>query len=130
MFTIEQIKAAHSRVKSGADFPGYIKEMGILGVEAYSYAVSDGSTTYLGANDFAVTAPPKYALLHIAGAGAPEILKHDLKIHQAGGSDFLTFCQQTASAGVMKWTVDIKEMTCTYFDLAGNNMLTEVIPEA
>ncbi len=27
MFTVEQIKAAHSKVKSGADFPSYIKEI-------------------------------------------------------------------------------------------------------
>lgn len=27
MFTVEQIKAAHAKVKSGADFPGYITEI-------------------------------------------------------------------------------------------------------
>lgn len=27
MFTVEQIKAAHSKVKTGADFPAYIKEI-------------------------------------------------------------------------------------------------------
>ena len=32
MFTVEQIKAAHSKVKSGADFPSYIKEIKSLGV--------------------------------------------------------------------------------------------------
>lgn len=39
MFTVEQIKAAHSKVKSGADFPAYIQEIKSLGVthyEAYS----------------------------------------------------------------------------------------------
>ena len=35
MFTAEQIKAAHSKVKSGADFPGYIKEIKALGVTHY-----------------------------------------------------------------------------------------------
>ena len=32
MFTLEQIKLAHSKVKSGADFPAYIKELKALGV--------------------------------------------------------------------------------------------------
>ena len=32
MFIIEQIKTAHSKVKSGADFTDYIQELKILGV--------------------------------------------------------------------------------------------------
>ena len=35
MFTVEQIKEAHSKVKSGADFPQYIQEIKILGVTAF-----------------------------------------------------------------------------------------------
>lgn len=31
MFTIEQIKEAHSQLKSGADFPEYIREIKIFG---------------------------------------------------------------------------------------------------
>ncbi len=27
MFTVEQIKTAHSKVKSGADFPAYIQDI-------------------------------------------------------------------------------------------------------
>ncbi len=33
MFTIEQIKEAHAKVKSGADFPNYIHDLIILGVK-------------------------------------------------------------------------------------------------
>lgn len=32
MFTAEQLKAAHSQVKSGADFPAYIQDIRKLGV--------------------------------------------------------------------------------------------------
>jgi hypothetical protein len=32
MFTIEQIKQAHNKVKSGADFPKYIQEIKKLGM--------------------------------------------------------------------------------------------------
>ncbi|MGB4398918.1 MAG: DUF1398 family protein [Daejeonella sp.] len=35
MFTAEQIKAAHSKVKSGADFPAYIQDIKALGVTGY-----------------------------------------------------------------------------------------------
>lgn len=33
MFTIQQIKDAHSKVKSGADFPAYIQDIKKLGVD-------------------------------------------------------------------------------------------------
>jgi hypothetical protein len=39
MFTVEQIKASHSKVKSGADFPSYIEEIKVLGVT--HYAITD-----------------------------------------------------------------------------------------
>ena len=32
MFTIQQIKDAHSKVKSGADFPQYMQDIIALGV--------------------------------------------------------------------------------------------------
>ena len=32
MFTIQQIKDAHSKVKSGADFPKYMQDIIALGV--------------------------------------------------------------------------------------------------
>jgi hypothetical protein len=35
MFTVEQIRAAHNKVKSGADFPAYIQEIKALGVSQY-----------------------------------------------------------------------------------------------
>ena len=37
MFTVEQIKTAHGKVKSGADFPAYINEVKKLGVSFYEY---------------------------------------------------------------------------------------------
>ena len=50
MFTIEDIKAAHAKVKSGADFPNYVKELIDLGVSGYSTLVSDGNTEFRGSN--------------------------------------------------------------------------------
>lgn len=46
MFTVEQIKAAHSKVKSGADFPSYIQEIKALGVTANETYVEDGHFNY------------------------------------------------------------------------------------
>ena len=66
MFTIEQIKTAHSKVKSGADFPSYIQDLKQLGVTSYDSYVSDGHTNYFGENDFKITSPAKYETIAIA----------------------------------------------------------------
>ena len=66
MFTVEQIKTAHSKVKSGADFPAYIQDLKKLGVTQYETFVADGHTDYYGANDFKTTSPAKYELLTVA----------------------------------------------------------------
>ncbi len=128
MFTIEQIKEAHSKVKSGADFPQYVQDIIKLGVVRYSTFVTDGQAGYSGENGYHITSPAKYAALEIAPTGNKEQLERDLKAHQAGRSDYSTFCQQAADAGVEKWIVDTVTMTCTYHDMAGNVMVAEVIP--
>jgi hypothetical protein len=58
MFTTQQISAAHSKVKSGADFPAYIREIKTLGVTYYETFVADGHIDYYGANNYKATTPP------------------------------------------------------------------------
>ena len=66
MFTVEQIKTIHGKVKSGADFPTYIKEIKELGVTHYEAYVEDGHTDYHGANSYIAKVPKKYDPLTIA----------------------------------------------------------------
>ncbi|HYF68426.1 MAG TPA: DUF1398 family protein [Ohtaekwangia sp.] len=128
MFTIEQIRHAHAKVKSGADFPGYIRELKALGVKSYTSYVTDGKTSYFGTDHFTLNGQPKYPVVEIAPFAANEELQRALKIHQTGGTDYLTFCKQAASFGVEKWIVDLEKMTCVYYDRSGNAMLNEEIP--
>jgi len=130
MFTLDQIKTAHASVKSGADFPTYIQEMKTLGVLAYEHFVADGHIQYTGANDFILAVPAKWAPVEIATTASTQQLKDALTIHQQGQTDYPTFCNQSAGAGVEKWTVDLLNMTCTYYDKAGHPMLVENIPSA
>lgn len=127
-FTIDEIKSAHAKVKSGADFPAYIQEIKQLGVMNYEQFVTDGHVIYHGKADFSTAAPPKWALKTIAQNSDASALSAILKAHQAGETDYLTFCNQVAAIGVEKWVVDMEEMTCAYFDLNGNSMLVEQIP--
>jgi len=53
-----------------------------------------------------------------------------LKIHQQGVTDYPTFCRHSAEAGVEKWTVEMRNMTCTYFDKSNTKMVEEMIPSA
>jgi uncharacterized protein YbcV (DUF1398 family) len=129
MFTIEQIKAAHSKVKSGADFPAYIQEIKNMGVNYYETFVADGHTIYSGVDHYKATSPSKYDTLIIADTSDVSQFKADLKAHQQGKTDYPTFCNDAAKSGIQKWVVSISEMTCTYFDKAGNEILVETIPQ-
>lgn len=128
MFTVEQIKAAHSKVKSGADFPSYIQEIKALGVTHYEAYVIDGHTDYHGANQHTATVPAKYAPVAIAKTPQTDIFKAELLAHQQGKTDYLTFIKMCAETGIEKWIISMEKMTCTYYDLAGNEVLTEKIP--
>ncbi len=129
MFTLEQIKAAHSKVKSGADFPAYIKEIKALGVTHYETYVTDGHVDYHGANDYTAKVPAKYDPLVIADTANAEQFKAELLAHQQGKTDFLTFIKMCATFGIEKWAINMDKMTCTYYDKAGNEMLVEDIPQ-
>ena len=129
MFSIEQIKEAHSKVKSGADFPAYIKELKSLGVVSYDTYVIDGHTDFVGNNNYQVSSPAKYETLIVTETSQPEKFKADLKAHQQGETDYPTFCKDCAKSGIEKWTVSIEKMSCTYYDKSGEEILAEQIPQ-
>ncbi len=129
MFTAEQIKAAHSKVKSGADFPSYIKEIKALGVTHYEAYVTDGHIDYHGANYYTAKVPAKYNPLAIADTTKSKEFKAALVAHQQGETGFLTFITMCASFGIERWAICMDKMTCTYYDKAGNEILTEQIPQ-
>jgi len=128
MFTIDQIKEAHSKVKSGADFPKYVQDLIKLGVIHYNTYVRDGHTVYWGSDNFRVQSPPNYPTKEIADKSDKNQFIHKLNAHQAGETDFATFCTHCAENGVEKWVVDMVEMTCTYYDKTEHNLLEEEIP--
>lgn len=129
MFTVQEIKAAHSQVKSGADFPAYIKAIKALGVTHYEAYVTDGHIDYHGNNQHTAHVPAKYAAVPIAENTNTALFKAELLAHQQGKTDFLSFIKMCAATGIEKWVICMDAMTCTYYDKAGNMMLEESIPE-
>ncbi|WP_264564803.1 DUF1398 domain-containing protein [Flavobacterium sp. N3904] len=128
MFTIAQIKEAHSRVQSGADFPIYIQELIVLGVQGYDTFVNDGHVEYFGADNFRAVATDTYANIIIAPFANKERFIEFLIMHQDGQTNYLTFCNHAGQCGIAKWSVNIIEMTCTYTDQSGAAILIEKIP--
>lgn len=129
MFTAEQIKTAHSKVKSGADFPAYIQEIKLLGVIQYEAYVTDGHVDYYGTNGYTLQIPQKYEPLSIVNHVQEKEFRAQLLAHQQGKTDYLTFIHMCADTGIEKWRIHIPQMTCTYFDKAGREVLTEQIPQ-
>ncbi|MGD1318469.1 DUF1398 domain-containing protein [Chryseobacterium sp. 2R14A] len=127
-FTIDEIKKAHQKVKSGADFPKYIQEIKGLGVSHYTALVANGNTKYFDAEENFAETGSKYENLIISENLNPEQFKSRLKLHQQGGTDYPTFCKDCAENGVEGWKMDLNEMTCTYFDRTGNDVLVEKVP--
>lgn len=129
MFTAEQVKAAHSKVRSGADFPSYINEIKSLGVTHYEVYVTDGHINYHSDNDYTVPVAAKYDPLVIADIANSEKFKTELVAHQQGKTDFLTFIKMCADVGIGKWAICIDKKTCTYYDKEGKVILVEAIPQ-
>jgi len=128
MFTIAQIKQAHSKVKTGEDFPAYIQDIIQLGVQGYDTFVNDGHVEYFGANDFRTAATDTYERITVAPSANKERFIEFLVMHQGGQTDYLTFCHHAAQCGIAKWSVNIIEMTCSYFDLSDATIIIEKIP--
>lgn len=128
MFTVEQISDAHSKVKSGADFPNYIQDLIQLGVLRFETFVSDSHSDYHGADGFKTSSSGKYAPIEIADDLDIETFKKELKEHQQGKTDYMGFIDSCAKNGVLKWIMDLKEFTCIYYDKDGNAVLTEIVP--
>ncbi|MEO6357510.1 MAG: DUF1398 family protein [Ferruginibacter sp.] len=128
MFDLKDVKEAHTKVKTGADFPKYVQELITLGVKKYNTYVSDGHTLFFGEDDYQIQSERKYAKLTIANISDKERFKHFLKSHHRGQTDYTTFCNNAAATGVEKWTVDMSQMTCTYYNKLNGTMLEEKIP--
>ena len=82
MFSIEQIMLAHSKVKTGGDFPQYAEEIKQLGVTYYETYVVDGHTDFFGANSYRITSPAKYPDQAISTECNTDAFKLDLMSHQ------------------------------------------------
>jgi uncharacterized protein YbcV (DUF1398 family) len=127
-FTLNQIQESHSKVKTGADFPAYVQALIQMGVTGYDLFVTDRHAEYYGTGQFSIKEEAKYPEFEIALKVNGEKFRNILNMHQIGKTNYMTFCEQLASAGIEKWSLNVKKMTCTYFDSHGVELLVEKVP--
>ncbi|MDQ0475654.1 MULTISPECIES: DUF1398 domain-containing protein [Chryseobacterium] len=124
-FTSEQIHEAQT--ESGNIFPVLIRQLKLLGVVNFITFVTDGHTDYFDDEKESITSEATHDLLISENTNAEKFLER-LKLHQNGGTNFQTFCQDCAENGIDCWIVDLQKMTCTYYDKSGKEILVEKIP--
>lgn len=128
MFTLTQIHDAHSKVQSWAEFPAYIQDLIQLWVRSYIIYVSDWHAVYHGDDDYAITSPVWYDILTITPTVDKSWFIAKLQAHQQWLTDYMTFCQDAADAGIAYWIMDLQTMKCIYCDSSDNHILVEIIP--
>ena len=127
MFTLEQINEMHDRLGNADNLPQYLRALKAIGIEMCDSFITDGHSEYFGRNDDKVKSLPVHEVLHIAETGDRDKMLEHLEHHNQGKTSYLQMSKGLAESGIEKWTFDTSKMTITYYDKAGNEMLTEPI---
>ena len=127
-FSIEAIKEAHGKY-TGVDFPKLIREFKRMEMLTNTYNIQSGLVTYEHKNGEQIKVQSNPVDVPVNTVSSTAVAQDVLKRHQAGETDFLTFCREIADAGVCKWVSNMDKMTCSYYDLKDNVIIVEEIPE-
>ncbi len=128
-FTQEAIQEAHSKY-TGLDFPKLIREFKLMEMLTNTFDIQTGLVTYEHKNGQQIKVQSNAVDVPINAEASNAAAKAVLKRHQAGETDFLTFCREIAGAGIYKWVSDMDKMTCSYYALDNTVVISEEIPEA
>ncbi|HCZ0155256.1 TPA: DUF1398 family protein [Staphylococcus aureus] len=127
-FKLSAIQQAHQQF-TGVDFPKLFKAFKDMGMTYNIVNIQDGTATYVHqSEDDIVTSSVKSNHL-VAPSSNQSIVQDVLTRHQQGQTDFETFCDEMAQAGIYKWHIDIQAGTCTYIDLQEQAIISELIPQ-
>lgn len=127
-FTLKSIQEAHEKY-TGPDFPKLFKAFKDMGMVSNEVNIQHGTSVYTNTNEQTITAEGVKVSHPIADTSNTDEVKDILKRHQAGQTDFPTFCEEMAQAGIYKWYIDINSGTCSYIDLKQQTIVSEQIPQ-
>lgn len=126
-FSIAAIQEAHE-LYTGPDFPKLIKVFKAMGMKTNSFNLETGVVTYTNSLGEKLVSEGIKVDFNIVEKGNYEGAIIALQRNQRGESDFYTFCNEVAKAGVYKWVIDLDKMTCAYFDKVEQVIIIESIP--
>ncbi|MEY4480158.1 MAG: hypothetical protein RLZZ267_836 [Bacillota bacterium] len=126
-FSLDNIKDAHATF-TGVDFPKLIQVFKQMDMVTNTFNLQSGKVTYVHRAGEQIEVQARAVDEPINATSSSDEAKDILYRHQAGETDFPTFCREIAGAGVYKWVSNMDEMTCSYYDLNDNHVIVEAIP--
>lgn len=127
-FKLSAIQQAHQQF-TGVDFPKLFKAFKDMGMTYNIVNIQDGTATYVHQSEDDIVTPSVKSNHPVAPSSNQSIVQDVLTRHQQGQTDFETFCDEMAQAGIYKWHIDIQAGTCTYIDLQEQAIISELIPQ-
>lgn len=127
-FKLSAIQQAHQQF-TGVDFPKLFKAFKDMGMTYNIVNIQDGTATYLHQSEDDIVTSSVKSNHPVAPSSNQSIVQDVLTRHQQGQTDFETFCDEMAQAGIYKWHIDIQAGTCTYIDLQEQAIISELIPQ-
>ncbi|HAR4501080.1 TPA: DUF1398 domain-containing protein [Staphylococcus aureus] len=126
--TLSAIQQAHQQF-TGVDFPKLFKAFKDMGMTYNIVNIQDGTATYVHQSEDDIVTSSIKSNHPVAPRSNQSIVQDVLTRHQQGQTDFETFCDEMAEAGIYKWHIDIQAGTCTYIDLKEQAIISELIPQ-
>lgn len=114
---------------TGVDFPKLFKAFKDMGMTYNIVNIQDGTATYVHQSEDDIVTSSVKSNHPVAQKSNKTIVQDVLTRHQQGQTDFETFCDEMAEAGIYKWHIDIQAGTCTYIDLQDQAVISELIPQ-
>ncbi|HCZ8230203.1 TPA: DUF1398 family protein [Staphylococcus aureus] len=127
-FTLSEIQQAHQQF-TGVDFPKLFKAFKDMGMTYNIVNIQDGTATYVHQSEDDIVTSSVKSNHPVAPSSNQSIVQDVLTRHQQGQTDFETFCNEMAEAGIYKWHIDIQAGTCTYIDLKEQAIISELRPQ-
>ncbi|HBM8905549.1 TPA: DUF1398 family protein [Staphylococcus aureus] len=127
-FKLSAIQQAHQQF-TGVDFPKLFKAFKDMGMTYNIVNIQDGTATYVHQSEDDIVTSSVKSNHPVAPSSNQSIVQDVLTRHQQGQTDFETFCDEMAQAGIYKWHIDIQAGTCTYIDLQKQAIISELIPQ-
>jgi uncharacterized protein YbcV (DUF1398 family) len=124
MFSLEQIAEIHDRLGDKEKLGDYLRALREIGIESHDSYLTDGHSEYYGTDGQRLSGPPFHEVFTVAETCDKEWF---LRYMQRLEDGYVEMSRALAGHGVEKWTFDMAELTITYFDRAGNVLLTETV---